>query len=131
MFDFHTNQCDYLALGNPDGLDVWLEGEIVSDEFVFNGRLFMKNGTSGTVIDNFPKGPTPEGWSQSRSLHEDGYELRDPNGELVFSYRIADKVCFVKVNLYKADGSVAAFGGQGELISYVPISLGRNGIRIG
>jgi len=48
----------------------------------------------------------------------------------VFSYHVDENICFVDVNLYKADGTLAAHGGQGGLVSHIPTMLGRNGIVI-
>ncbi|MCW0047392.1 hypothetical protein OIU13_12725 [Brevundimonas sp. BT-123] len=130
-FNIRSNMCDYFRLGIEDGNDVWLEGRIVGTEFVFNGRLFLHNGEQGTVIDNFPKGPSPAGWSQRRKGDAEGYELLDDRGEVVFSYHVDDKTCVIDVNLYKADGSLAAHGGQDGLIVHVPAMIGQNGIVIG
>ena len=55
-FNVLTNMCDYFQIGRPDDDDVWLEGQIVEGEFLFNGRLYLHNGQVGTVIDSFPKG---------------------------------------------------------------------------
>ena len=100
-FNVMSNLCDYFEIGEKGGADVWLEGQIVSGEFVFNGRIILKDGSHGTVIDNFPKGPTPKGWNQRRNLDVEGYELFDNRGELVFSYTIEDRICSVQMNLYK------------------------------
>jgi hypothetical protein len=130
-FNIMTNLCSYFELGEPKGDDVWLEGQIIETEFVFNGRLFLHDGGQGTLIDNFPKGPTPSGWSQTRRLDAPGYQLFDNRGQLVFSYGITGKVCIVDVNLYKADGSLAAHGGDDGLIVQVRTKLGRKGICVG
>ncbi|WP_156397167.1 hypothetical protein [Sphingomonas sp. Root1294] len=130
-FNVLTNMCDYFELGNSSGNDVWLEGRIVEGEFVFNGRLYLKNGKLGTLIDSFPKGPVQEGWTQRRKLDADGYELLDEHGEVIFGYHVDGKICVVDVNLYKANGELAAHGGQGGMVSHVPTKLGRNGIIIG
>ena len=80
---------------------------------------------AGTVIDNFPKGPTPNGWTQARRADVEGYTLLDPRGELVFSYRIDGETCVVDLNLYQKNGSPAVHGGQGGLVVEVPILFGR------
>lgn len=129
-FSVLTNMCDYFRVGTEDGEDVWLEGQIVDDDFVFNGRLFMHNGQGGTVIDNFPKSPAPEGWTREPSMDGEGYTLRDPRGELVFSYHVNGKTCVVKLDLYRSNGTPAVHGGQGGLVIDVPALLGRNGVAI-
>lgn len=129
-FNVLTNMCNYFQLGVPAGDDVWLEGEVVEGEFVFNGRLYLHNGNVGTVIDSFPKGPTPDGWTQRRKPEVEGYELLDGRGEVVFSYHVEGSTCVVDVNLYKKDGTLAAHGGQGGLVAHVPVMIGRNGILI-
>jgi hypothetical protein len=65
-FNVHTNLCDYFQIGQRIGDDLWLEGQIIGpeNEFVFNGRLFSKNGHVGTILDNFPKASAPEGWTR-------------------------------------------------------------------
>ena len=115
-FNIMSNLTPYFEIGEKEGVDVWLEGQIAEGEFVFNGRLYLQDGQFGTVIDNFPKGPAPTGWTQRRRLDVDGYELLDGRGERVFAYHVEGKVCFVDVNLYKADGSLAAHPGQGGLV---------------
>lgn len=130
-FNVLSNMCDYFELGTQNGDDVWLEGQIVDGEFLFNGRLHLKNGQQGTVIDSFPKGPIKNGWSQRRKLDAEGYELLDDQGEVIFGFHVEDKICFIDVNLYQASGEFAAHGGQGGLVSHVPTKLGRNGIMIG
>lgn len=130
-FNLMTNMCDYFEIGSKHGSDIWLEGEVLDGEFLFNGRLFLHDGSVGTVIDNFPKGPTLEGWSQRRRLDVEGYELIDPRGETIFSYRVEGNVCLVDVSLYQANGELAATGGQGGIVTHVATKLGRNGIMIG
>jgi len=130
-FNVMTNLCDYFQIGERDGDDIWLEGVIIDGEFIFNGRLYLSDGSMGTVIDTFPKGPTLEGWSQRRRLDQEGYELIDPRGEVVFSYLVEGNICTVDVNLYKSNGDIAAHGGQSGLVTNVRTVLGRNGIVIG
>lgn len=130
-FNVLTNMCNYFELGISSGEDVWLEGQIVKGEFVFNGRLYLKNGAHGTLIDSFPKGPVQQGWTQRRKLDVDGYELLDEQGEVIFGFHVDGNICVIDVNLYKANGDLAAHGGQGGIVSYVPIKLGRNGTHTG
>lgn len=130
-FNILSNLCDYFELGKAEGADVWLEGQVIEGEHIFNGRLFAADGSSRTIIDNFPNGSVPDGWQQRRRMDVDGYELLDARGETVFSFHVDDqKICHVDVNLYKADRSVAAHSGQGALVTHVPTRLGRNGILI-
>lgn len=131
-FNVLSNMCDYFEIGQRDGDDVWLEGQIVQGEFIFNGRLYLQGGQMGTVIDNFPKGPVQNGWSQRRRLDGDGYELLDQNGERVFAYQIRDNVCLVDMALYNATGELAAHSGQGGFVVHVkPVRMGRHGIVVG
>lgn len=111
------------------GEDVWLEGKIVEGEFLFNGRLYLKNGAFGTLIDSFPKGPVQQGWTKRLKL--DGYELLDGQGEVIFGFHMEGKTCVIDVNLYKANGDLAAHGGQGGMVSHVRTKLDRNGMLIG
>lgn len=125
-----SNWCDYFSLGERTGDDVWLEGRIVDGEFVFNGRLFMHDGSGGTVIDSFPKADLPDGWTQARTLDVEGYQLRDPRGELVFAYSVDGPVCTVEVDLYSKSGDLAAHGGQGGMVVHVPAILSSKRIAI-
>lgn len=130
-FNLMSNMCDYFEIGNEAGDDVWLEGQVLDGEFLFNGRLVLHDGSSGTVIDNFPRGERLDGWSQRRRVDVEGYELVDPRGEVIFSYRVEDHVCMVDVSLYQRNGELAATAGQDGIVSHVPTKLGRNGIVIG
>jgi len=39
----------------------------------------------GTIIDNFPKGPDPQGWTKRPKMpYADGYELVDQKGTVLF-----------------------------------------------
>jgi hypothetical protein len=126
-FRLLSNLVRYFEIGVPYGQDVWLEGKIVDGEFVFNGRLFLHDGTFGTLIDNFPKGPLPHGWRQQRSLDNGGIELIDSRGETIFAYRVDGDICSVEVNLYAADGTLAATKGQGGLVINIDqFQLGEN-----
>jgi hypothetical protein len=129
-FNVLTNMCDYFELGQSDSDDIWLEGQIVEGEFIFNGRLYTADGQVGTVIDGFPKAVAPDGWTQRKRLDVEGYKLVDANDEAIFSYRVEDNICSVDVNLFQADGTLAAHGGQAGLIAHVPTRLGRGGIQV-
>jgi hypothetical protein len=116
------------------GDDIWLEGQIIGpeNEFVFNGRLFSQLGHVGTIFDNFPRASMPGGWTRRVSPLHDGYDLVGANGETIFAYRVdANRICHITVDLYTANGSLAAHGGQGALVTHVPTMLGRNGKMIG
>lgn len=133
QFHLHSNRCDYFSLGDENGSDVWLEGQIVigesGPEFIFNGRLFCKNGGQATVIDSFPRADPPTGWTKQPYLDGSGYTLIDANGEIVFGFRVDANVCPVEVGLHKADGSFAAGPGQGGLVvNIAPAMIGRDGI---
>jgi hypothetical protein len=69
-----SNICDYSEIGAP-GDDIWLEGQIVEEEFIFSGRLFLHDGSAGTIIDGFSKGPVPAGWTKRPRVDGEGYEL--------------------------------------------------------
>lgn len=116
MFNIHSNLTDNFEIGEKANNDIWLHGKVIDGDFVFNGRLYLKSGQSGTLIDNFPKGDTPDGWSQRRRLDVEGYELLDERGECIFAYRVEGNVCFVDVSLYNAAGALVATSGQGGLV---------------
>lgn len=136
-FDLMSNRCDFFEIGEEAGEDVWLQGVVAGDEgqeeFVFNGRLFSKNGGSATLIDGFPKSDPPAGWSKHPDINGDGWELRDEAGETVFGFSKVDNICFVKLGLHNADGAFAAIPGQGGLITNnikVQIGTGSGAIKI-
>jgi len=86
-FSIGTNICEYFELGKRLGDDYWLEAQIVGDaEFFFNGRIFLPGSGSGTLIDNFPKGPTPQGWTK-RQRDGQGFELVS-DATVLFGYRV-------------------------------------------
>ena len=126
-----TNVCDWFELGNRDGDDYWLEGNIVGEgEFVFNGRLFLPGSSvSGTLIDNFPKGPTPEGWAKHIHPDHDGYQLVSQDGTVLFEYAVKERLCMVTVNIYAADGGLVAESLLDQFnIHRHPVKFGRGGI---
>jgi hypothetical protein len=112
-----SNRCNYFELGNADGDDLWLEGKIIDGEFIFNGRLFMHDGSQGVVIDSFPKAEVLSGWSQERRMDAEGYRLIDPRGETVFSYFVEGTTCKVDASLYKKSGELAVTAGQDGLVA--------------
>src|SRR3990167_5895442 len=101
-FLISTNLCDYFELGDRAGVDYWLEGLIVGPppEFVFNGRIYVKGHGQGTIIDNFPRGPTPSGWTKRALLNGNGYELVSGNETLFGFEELPGHICRVTVNLY-------------------------------
>lgn len=111
-----SNLCSRFTLGNIEGEDVYLDGRIVDGQPVFNGRLFLPNGGAGTVIDNFPRGPVQEGWTQRRSLDRPGFDLVSNQDEVIFGYYVDGDTCFVMTNLYRMNGDVAAHPGQGGIV---------------
>jgi hypothetical protein len=120
VFIIGTNACDWFDLGVRGGADYWLEGEIVNGtEFLFNGRLFLPTPGQGvTIIDNFPKGPIPDGWTKQSRVDCTGYDLVSQNGTILFGYRAASYLVagpqtvsligLVTVNIYAADGGLVA-----------------------
>ena len=117
MFSVMSNFCDQFEFGEREGDDVWLEGEITRDgQFVFNARIFTSPGNKGTVIDNFPVGPTKQGWTRRVYGDHEGYDLLDEDGELLFGYRVHEGVCFVAMDLMDKNGAVAVHGGQGGMV---------------
>ncbi|MEX2650126.1 MAG: hypothetical protein WD673_14035 [Alphaproteobacteria bacterium] len=129
-----SNVCDYFELGAKSGGDHWLEGKIVEpNEFIFNGRIFLPNRAgSGTIIDNFPKGPIPQGWALEPLVDREGYRL--VMGDLtLFGYEVSNNhFCHVTVNIYAADGVIVAESLPGKFsIHRGPARIGRNAIVIG
>lgn len=133
-FVIATNACDYFELGAKEGKDYWLEGNIVGDcEFLFNGRLYLpQSNIYGTVIDNFPKGPAPNGWTIRKCGDPDGYELVSQDGTVLFAHKIEENLCIVVVNIYAADGELVAESLPDQFrIHRGPATIGHGGMRIG
>jgi hypothetical protein len=119
-FIIGTHAYDWFDLGVREGTNYWLQVEIVNGtEFLFNGRLFLPTpGHGGTIIDNFPKGPIPDGWTKRSHVDSTGYDLVSWNGTVLFGYRAAcyliaglqkeSLVGLVTVNIYAADGGLVA-----------------------
>jgi hypothetical protein len=134
-----TNLCDCFELGARDGSDFWLEGTIVGNgEFLFNGRLYLPpsddgpQSEPGIIIDSFPKGPTPNGWTKRPRPDGDGYELVADDGTVLFGYRVEGRICLVTTKLYSSGGQVVAeASGDSFRIHKGPAQIGRGGIRIG
>lgn len=132
-FVIGTNLCEWFELGNKTSTDYWLEGNIVGPppEFIFNGRIYVPGiSAAGTVIDNFPKGPDPTGWTKRPRLAGNGYELVDEKGKVLFGYEVlAGNICHVTVNIYAADGAMVAETLPDQfLLHRHPAKIGRGGI---
>jgi hypothetical protein len=143
-FAIATNITNWFNLGEKNGQDFWLEGEIVGDgEFLFNGRLFLPHGhasSAGTIIDSFPKAPAPLGWTKQPRIEEDGYNLISDDGKtILFGYRIIEyqipstkpnRICLVTANIYTANGLLVAESLPDQLRLYRgPLQMGRTVIR--
>src|SRR5438105_1799485 len=139
-FVIATNICEWFELGARQGTDYWLEAQIVGEgEFLFNGQLFLPSvAEEGTLIDNFPKGPTPQGWTKRPRVDGAGYEL-EKDGTVLFGYRVVatpipgrnveSRLCFVTVNLYDAKGGLVAESLPDEFrLHRHPAKIGRGGI---
>jgi hypothetical protein len=134
-FSIGSNLCDYFELGVRSGTDYWLEAQIVgAGEFLFNGRIFIPGISEvGTVIDNFPRGPAPNGWTKRQRPDSKGYELVSGNKTL-FGYRVdqtatPSRLCLVTVNLYTANGELVAESLSDEFrLHRHPAMIGRGGI---
>jgi hypothetical protein len=122
----------------------WLVAERVGEEaeFSFNGCLFTGEGDiRGTIIDNFPKGPVPEGWVRRQKVDVEGYELiRESDGKVLFGYEVIPpdpatdrgRTCLVTANIYDEFGDLVAETTQHNFrVHRGPASLGRGGIYIG
>jgi hypothetical protein len=124
-FCLNSNFCKRFEIGTRDGEDLWLEGLQVDGDFIFNGRLFLPDGSFGTLIDSFPKGPvSAPGWEQVRRLDVEGFSLVRKDGETIFAYRIDRGICTVDVNLHSKDGRLVVHGGQSGLVVNFPTVLG-------
>jgi len=138
-----TNIADMFELGHQTSSGHWLDARIVGDgEFLFNGRLFLpspeQGGMPGTVIDNFPKGPTPHGWTKYPRVDEEGYDLKSGNKTL-FGYRVVlwrapgaraeSRLCLVTVNIYDSGGNIVAESLPDQfLVHKGPAQIGTHGI---
>jgi len=135
-----TNICEWFELGTRQGTDYWLQAEIVGNgEFLFNGRLFLPGRVdSGTIIDNFLKGPAPTGWTRRQRGDGQGYDLIS-NSDVLFGYRVvptpipgrnvASHLCFVTVNIYDGKGRLVAESLPDEFrLHRHPAQIGRGGI---
>lgn len=132
-----SNLADHFEIGNQDGVGYWLRADIVGSpaEFIFNGRLFLPSKpASGTIIDNFPKGPTPAGWERQQLVDRPGYSLIDQEtGAVLFGFEVTEgHICHVITNLYDQKGSLIAETGKNVFLVHIgPALIGTGGIRIG
>jgi hypothetical protein len=102
-------------------------------EFLFNGRLFLPGyGQAGTVIDNFPKGPTPHGWKKLQRVDRSGYQLLDQvSNTVLFGFEEIDNVCHVTTNIYDDFGAlIAETLSDNFLVHRGPAMVGTRGIYI-
>lgn len=70
----------------------------------------------GTIIDNFPKSPTPYGWTKRPRVGDDGYDLVSDEAAILFGYKIESGDCLVTVNIYSADGQLMVESLPGGLL---------------
>jgi hypothetical protein len=129
-----TNLCDFFQIGDETSAYL-LRAEMVGPEkeFLFNGRLFLPgHGQSGTIIDNFPKGPTPHGWEKRQRIGRPGYELLDRTGNtILFGFEEIGNVCHVTTNVYDGSGAlVAETLSEDFLVHRGPARLGTQAIFI-
>lgn len=134
MFNIASNIVPYFEIGELPDTKYFLKGETVGpdEEFLFNGVLFLQDGDkSGKIIDNFPKGPIPKGWTKEPLVDAEGYKLTDNNtGAIIFGYRVIEQICYVITNVYNENGIVIAeANGNNLLIHKGPALIGRNGFR--
>ncbi len=132
-FDIGSTLCPYFEIGSQSGTDIWLEGLLVGpdEEYIFNGRLFIPGiAGTGTVIDNFPKSPAPQGWYIRKHVDEEGYDLvRQSSEEVLFGYKTIGFTCFVTTNLYSQNGILVAKTTPTSLdVGSIRLRLGRHGI---
>jgi hypothetical protein len=127
-FKIATNFCASFEIGKKEGKDYWLEGTRTdAGEFVFNGRLFTKDKATGVVIDSFPKGDAPAGWTKRPRVDSEGYELVGSDDIVIFGYKVDGPTCHVTVNLYSAAGDIVAECLGDELRVYMgPLRFGAN-----
>ncbi len=152
-FIIGDNQVDMFVLGNPpwpdrppqpDQTAYWLVAERAGEdmEFIFNGCLFTgEGGDHGTIIDNFPKGPEPQGWIRRQNVDIEGFDLiRESDGTVLFGYEVIPpdpatnrgRTCHVTANIYNEIGVLVAETTQHDFrVHSGPASLGRGGIYIG
>jgi hypothetical protein len=56
------------------------------------------------------------GWTRAPAVGQEGYDLKNDAGEVLFGYRIAGNVCRVVTNVYDDKGELAASASEGGLI---------------
>ena len=130
-FVIATNLTNWFEIGTEHGDGHWLRAEIVGEDndFIFNGRLFLPaGGGAGTIIDNFPKGPIPDGWIRVHNVRNEGYELVSKADDTVlFGYEIVDsRYCHVAANIYGVGGQLVARTTKDDLQVHIgPATIGR------
>jgi hypothetical protein len=133
-FVLSSNLCDFFQIGDQSTTYL-LHAEMVGPEreFLFNGRLFLPgNSQPGTVIDNFPKGPTPHGWIKRQRVDGNGYELVDrTNGIALFGFEEIEDICHVTTNVYDGAGNlIVETLPDNFLVHRGPAMVGKGGIYI-
>src|ERR1700730_10508534 len=107
-----SNIVNYFEVGESPRTKYFLRGEMAGpdNDFLFNGILFLPDGAgSGTIIDNFPKGPIPKGWTKHPYVDGEGYKLtHTETGKIIFGYQTIENVCHVTTNVYNENGMIIA-----------------------
>jgi hypothetical protein len=122
-----SNITDGFEVGRPGQTKYHLIGRLAGpqEEYLFNGTLYLPDGgAAGTVIDNFPKGPVPNGWTRRQRADDKGYELVSDSGVVIFGYRVEGDRCFVTTNLYDEKGNMIAQATEESLIINGPCTFG-------
>jgi hypothetical protein len=133
-FVLSSNLCDFFQIGDQTTTYL-LQAEMVGPdkEFLFNGRLFLPgHHHPGTVIDNFPKGPAPQGWEKRQMVGTVAYELFDPaTNTVLFGFEEIERVCHVTTNIYDGSGIlIAQTLPNNFLVHRGPAMVGRGAIYI-
>ena len=118
LFLIGSNLISRFKIGD-EKLGYWLTGQFVGEDLtpLFSGKLYLPSGVAGgTIIDNFPKAADPGGWTRAPAVGQEGYDLKNDAGEILFGYRIAGNVCRVVTNVYDDKGELAASASDGGLI---------------
>lgn len=129
-----SNLCDLLQIGAQDTAYLLVAEMVGPDkEFLFNGRLFVPgHDRPGTIIDNFPKGPTPKGWAKYPLVDGNGFTLIEPASNItLFGFEEIDNICHIITNLYDETGAIVAETlPDNFLVHRGPAMIGRGGIVI-
>lgn len=132
-FSVFGNVCGYFRLGAQDDSEFWLEGQIAGPmrEFVFTGRLYAANRGATIRLNRFPRGPLPTDWHVVQHRGDEGWDLLDPDGALVFGFSVDDqRICRVTVDLFRSDGTRVSRGGTDGLFADMPVVVSHRGITL-